>query len=55
MSERQEFIEDPIGEMDLTDLELQDYNGGTSTWTTMFFGSNNTVCGSCGFWTHGCC
>ncbi|GAB3960519.1 hypothetical protein [Micromonospora vulcania] len=55
MTEHQDFIDDPIGEMDLTDLELQDLNGATSTWTTVFFGSQRTACGTCGILSTGCC
>lgn len=47
--------DDPIGEMDLTDLELDDAFGGTSTWTTMLFGSMHSVCGTCGILSTGCC
>ncbi|MET7668334.1 hypothetical protein [Micromonospora luteifusca] len=59
MMEQNEFIDDPIGEMDLTDLDFQEVNGGTWSVTvpiaTFMVCSKNTVCGSCGLWSTGCC
>lgn len=56
--ERHEFIEDPIGEMDLTDLEVEDANGGTTFpcfTVTVALCTRNTLCGSCGVLSTGCC
>lgn len=59
MDQQLGLIDDPIGRIDLTDLELDDANGGS--WGTVIgiaslvFCSRNTVCGTCAFGTRGCC
>ncbi|MEV0731951.1 hypothetical protein [Polymorphospora sp. NPDC050346] len=55
MTEWHETIgEDPIGNMDLTDLDLQQ-QGGTDP-ISWFFCTRNTLCGTCQFPNSvGCC
>ncbi|MEU7589949.1 hypothetical protein AB0A95_27075 [Micromonospora sp. NPDC049230] len=63
MFDHEEFVDDSIGEMDLTDLEMQDVNGGTITPTPTIVGTvtlalctRGTLCGTCGsVGSTGCC
>ncbi|WFB11307.1 hypothetical protein LRS74_32920 [Streptomyces sp. LX-29] len=60
MTGRTELIEDPIGEMDLTDLNEQEINGGGSsalcfTITVTISTFKHSICGTCGILSVGCC
>jgi len=59
MAEQFEPIDDPVGRIDLTDLELADAEGGTLSITigvaSLVFCSQRTLCGTCGVNTTGCC
>ncbi|WP_432974282.1 hypothetical protein [Dactylosporangium sp. CA-233914] len=54
-----DLLDDPIGEMDLTDLDFQGGTAGTicigTVVVSLFFCSRNTLCGTCGIDSRGCC
>ncbi|MER5334626.1 hypothetical protein ACIBTZ_01620 [Micromonospora sp. NPDC049460] len=58
MTERPELVEDPIGQLDLTDLD-QEINGGSSavcfTITVTISTFKHSICGTCGIFSVGCC
>jgi hypothetical protein len=53
--------DDPVGRIDLTDLELESTSGGTTwvcltiTLTVSVCSPGSTACGSCQYGTRGCC
>ncbi|MGC4808933.1 hypothetical protein ACLQ29_00175 [Micromonospora sp. DT228] len=59
MTGNEDFMDDSIGEMDLTDLEFDDVNGGTHPTVipvvTLLACTRNTLCGTCGVASVGCC
>ena len=52
---------DPVGRIDLSDVDLEATSGGTSVWcltltlTVSVCSPTNTACGSCDWGTRGCC
>ncbi|MCG5444046.1 hypothetical protein NIE79_002190 [Micromonospora sp. NIE79] len=61
--EQQDLLDDPLGDMDLTDLENQEHAGGTggacfvtSILITVWLSTAvKSVCGTCGVVSTGCC
>lgn len=59
----QELLDDPLGDMDLTDLENQEVTGGTvvGCWVTSILitvwlsTAVKSVCSTCGIASTGCC
>lgn len=56
-----ERVPDPVGRIDLSDMELEETSGGSSwvcltiTITITACSPTGTGCGSCNFGTRGCC